>query len=157
MFISCMCALSLKWCPTLCNSMDHSLPGSSIHGISQASILKWVTMSFSRGIFQTQGSNLNLLNCRWIPYRWATGKAQVVWIYDSNFICESPRWKTKMSKQLIRYPCAKEWTSTHASYHTYKFTKNGLNLEVKPKTIKLLKKIQENVEKLEPTYIDISD
>ena len=36
-------------CPTLCNPMDYSLPGSSIYGILQARILKWVAISFSRG------------------------------------------------------------------------------------------------------------
>ena len=36
-------------CPTLCNPLDCSLQGFSIHGILQASILEWVTISFSRG------------------------------------------------------------------------------------------------------------
>ena len=36
-------------CPTLCNPMDCSLPGSSIHGIFQVRVLEWVAMSFSRG------------------------------------------------------------------------------------------------------------
>ena len=36
-------------CPTLCNPMDCSLPGSSLHGILQARVLKWVAISFSRG------------------------------------------------------------------------------------------------------------
>ena len=35
-------------CPTLCDPMDYSLPGSSIHGIFQARILEWVAISFSR-------------------------------------------------------------------------------------------------------------
>ena len=34
---------------TLCNLVDCSLPGSSIHGILQARILEWVAISFSRG------------------------------------------------------------------------------------------------------------
>ena len=34
---------------TLCNPMDCSLPGSSVHGIFQARILEWVAISFSRG------------------------------------------------------------------------------------------------------------
>ena len=36
-------------CPTLCNPMDSSLPGSSVHGIFQARVLEWVANSFSRG------------------------------------------------------------------------------------------------------------
>ena len=36
-------------CLTLCNPLDYSLPGSSVHGIFQARVLKWVTIAFSRG------------------------------------------------------------------------------------------------------------
>ena len=39
-------------CLTLCNPMDCSLPGSSIHGIFQAKILEWTAISFSRGSSQ---------------------------------------------------------------------------------------------------------
>ena len=35
--------------PTLCDPMDGTPPGSSIHGILQAKILEWVAISFSRG------------------------------------------------------------------------------------------------------------
>ena len=41
------CALLLQLSPTLCNPMDCSLPGSSVHGILQARILEWVAISFS--------------------------------------------------------------------------------------------------------------
>ena len=34
-------------CPTLCDPMDCSLQGSSVHGILQARILEWVTIPFS--------------------------------------------------------------------------------------------------------------
>ena len=34
-------------CPTLCDPMDCSLPGSSVHGIFHARILEWVAISFS--------------------------------------------------------------------------------------------------------------
>ena len=34
-------------CPTLCDSMDSSPPGFSIHGVFQARILEWVAISFS--------------------------------------------------------------------------------------------------------------
>ena len=36
-------------CPTLCDPMDCSLLGSSVHGIFQARVLDWVAISFSRG------------------------------------------------------------------------------------------------------------
>ena len=37
----------LQSCPTLCDPMDCSLPGSSVHGILQARILEWVAIPFS--------------------------------------------------------------------------------------------------------------
>ena len=42
-------SLSRVW---LCNPMDCSLPGSSVHGIFQARVLEWVAISFSRGSSQ---------------------------------------------------------------------------------------------------------
>ena len=41
-------------CPALCNPMDCSLRGSSIHGIFQARVLEWVAISFSRGSSQSR-------------------------------------------------------------------------------------------------------
>ena len=41
--------LVAKSCPTLLGLLDCSPPGSSVHGISQARILEWITISFSRG------------------------------------------------------------------------------------------------------------
>ena len=38
-----------KSCLTLCNPMDCSLPGSSVHGIFQERVLEWVAIPFSRG------------------------------------------------------------------------------------------------------------
>ena len=39
-------------CPTLCDPMDHSPPGSSVHGILQARRLEWVAIFTSRGFSQ---------------------------------------------------------------------------------------------------------
>ena len=36
--------------PTLCDPMDRSMPGSSVHGILQARILEWVAIPFSRDL-----------------------------------------------------------------------------------------------------------
>ena len=58
-----------KLCPTLCDPMDCSLPGFSIHGIFQARILEWVAISFSNT--QTYSWN-NLCNHRfdmWIIFQ----------------------------------------------------------------------------------------
>ena len=55
-------------CPTVWDPMDCSPLDSSVHGILQARILEWVTISFSRGVFLTQGLNLGFLHCREILY-----------------------------------------------------------------------------------------
>ena len=39
-------------CPTLCDPMDFNPPGFSVHGVSQASKLEWVAISFSGGSSQ---------------------------------------------------------------------------------------------------------
>ena len=57
-----------QWCPTLCDLMDCSLPGSSVHGILQARILEWVAIPFSRRSSLPRVSNPGLLHCRQILY-----------------------------------------------------------------------------------------
>ena len=47
-------SLVAQSCPTLCDPMDYSLPGSSVHGILQARVLEWVGISFSRGSSQAR-------------------------------------------------------------------------------------------------------
>ena len=73
---SCVRACSVtQLCPTVCNPMDYSLPDSSIHGIFQARILEWVTISYSRGssqhMDQTQVSCVSYID-RWILYHSTT-------------------------------------------------------------------------------------
>ena len=65
-FFQPVCAQSLQSCLTLCDTMDYSLPGSSVRGILQAGTLEWVAL-----IFPVQGLNLHLLCllcCRQILY-----------------------------------------------------------------------------------------
>ena len=52
-------AKSLQSCPTLCNPIDGSPPGSPIPGILQARTLEWVAMCSHQRIFLTQGSKLS--------------------------------------------------------------------------------------------------
>ena len=55
-------------CLTLCNPMDCSLPGSSVHGILQARILEWVAISFSRG--SSWPRDWTHVSCVSYPGRW---------------------------------------------------------------------------------------
>ena len=60
--------LVTELCPTLCNHMDCSPPGFSVHGILQTRILEWVAISLLQRIFPTQGSNPGLKHCTQILY-----------------------------------------------------------------------------------------
>ena len=54
-------SLHAKSCPTLCNLMDQSLPGSSVHGDSPGKNIRMGCHALLQGIFPTQGLNLHLL------------------------------------------------------------------------------------------------
>ena len=45
--IQCVCVLVAELCPTLCDPMNYSPPGSSVHGILQARIMEWLAIPFS--------------------------------------------------------------------------------------------------------------
>ena len=75
-------------CPTLCDPVECSPPGSSVHGTLQARILEWVAISFSRGSSQPRdwtqvsriaGRRFNL---------WATREAPVLGSFDSSISLE---------------------------------------------------------------------
>jgi len=55
--------------------MDCSLPGSSVHGMSQVRILEWVTISFSRETSQLRDRTCVSYIDRQIPYHLATWEA----------------------------------------------------------------------------------
>ena len=72
----CVCA---QLCPTLCDPMDNSPPGSSVLGIFLARILEWVVISSSRGSSQHMDqTGISCISCtgEWILYHWATWEAQ---------------------------------------------------------------------------------
>ena len=79
-YICCYCCCSVtKSCPTFCDPMDCSPPGSSVHGILQARILKWVTLPSFRGSSQ-HGDQTH------ISYVFCIGR----WVTTST------TWKTQM-------------------------------------------------------------
>ena len=59
-------------CLTVCSLIDCHLPGSSVHGSSQAKIQEWVAISFSKGFFWPR--DWNWVSCigRRVLYHWAT-------------------------------------------------------------------------------------
>ena len=71
-------------CPTLCDPMDCSLPGSSVHGISQARIMEWVAISFSRGSSQPREDSA--LAGRFLTTE-APGKLRIAWLKLKQIHC----------------------------------------------------------------------
>ena len=51
-YLVSMCMLVAQSCPAVCNPMDYSPSGSSVHGSSHVRILEWVAIPFSRGSSQ---------------------------------------------------------------------------------------------------------
>ena len=60
----CVHAKLLQSCPTLCNTMDCSPPGSSVRGILQARKLEWIAVSYSRGSSQPRDrTHVSYISC----------------------------------------------------------------------------------------------
>ena len=65
-------------CPTLCNPMNYSPTGSSVHGDSPGKNTGVGCHALLQGIFPTQGSNPGLPNCRRILYHLSPGKTNLL-------------------------------------------------------------------------------
>ena len=97
--------LVTKLRPTLCNPMDCSLRGSSVHGILQARILKWVAISSSRGPSQPRDPT-------WVSWiaggfftNWATREAQYStrsFQFLRNFL-PTRHWAFSLSKKSYKW------------------------------------------------------
>ena len=79
----CLWVQSLQLCSTLCDPMDCSPSGSSVHGNVQARILGY--HSLLQGIFPTQGSNSGLLHCRQTLYRMSQQSSPAISIFIQLF------------------------------------------------------------------------
>ena len=90
----CCCCLFAKSCPTLCNPMDCSPPGSSVHGILQVRMLKWVAIYFSRGSSQPRDQT---------QVFWTAGRLFTFWATrESNPATPLLRIYTKKAKALTQ-------------------------------------------------------
>ena len=71
-YVTCMHAQSLQSCPTLCNPMDGSPPGSSVHRILQGRVPEWAAMSSSiydtnEFIYETETDSQTEKTDLWLP------------------------------------------------------------------------------------------
>ena len=86
-YCSCCCCLLVK--SYLCNPVDCSQPGFSIHGIFQARILEWAAVSFSREPSPPRDQTCVSCIDRWILYHWATREARMTLSSTYFYICPS--------------------------------------------------------------------
>ena len=105
-----VCCLVAESCPTLCDTMDCSLPGSSVHGIFQVRILEWVAIPFSRWSSQWKDqTRVSLIVGRFFTV-WATRELMLSSLIDVKLLpsqrnCE--RWALSfliISKEIIPGP-----------------------------------------------------
>ena len=112
-------ALVTQLCPTLCDPMDCSPPGSSVHGISHTRIWEWVAIPFSKG--SSQPSEWTWVSC--IAGRFFTIKATVrnldgsagkqsAWSTENmRDMCLIPGWWRSPGggiDNLLQYSCLKK-------------------------------------------------
>ena len=88
------CCLITEPCSILCNSINCSPPGSSLHGISQARIQEWVAISLFRGS-HPQGSNPHLLHCRQTLYSLSHQRSSIAVLSSAKInllLRDFPNW-----------------------------------------------------------------
>ena len=97
-------------CPTLCNPMDCSAPGSSVHRIFQGKKTGVDCLALLQGTFPTQGSNRALLHCKQILYLseppWKPRAKHTKLPADSNQHCHTGTCWLHMNPAL----CLSSWT-----------------------------------------------
>ena len=71
-WLFCLVIKSYPLCPALCDPMNGNPPGFSVHGISQARILEWVAISFSRRFSPPKDQTQVPCIDKWILYSRAT-------------------------------------------------------------------------------------
>ena len=88
-----MCGCSVtQSCPSLCDPMDCSPPGSFVHGVLQARVLEWVAMPSSGGCSLPRAqTHVSCISCigRWVLYHWTIWDSGWGQKYCSQIICHN--------------------------------------------------------------------
>ena len=91
----CMCVLVTQPCSTLCDPVDYSSPGSSVHGILWERILEWVAMPSSRGSSWPSDTTLICIHSDSLPSE-SPGKPS--WTSTQwQTQCQNPKRNNKVS------------------------------------------------------------
>ena len=102
--VLCLVAQS---CLTLCDAMDHSPPGSSVHGDSPGKNTEVSCHALLQGIFPTQASNPGLLYCRQILYHLNHLESPTLLQLSNGFLTSTPLQKLVLSKHQLCIPVSK--------------------------------------------------
>ena len=89
-----VCVLVAQSCPTLCDPMDYSPPGSSVHGILQARKPEWIAIPFSRGSSRPRDqTHISCVSC--IAGRFfTTWELKEFWSGYRKNKCKGKKWTT---------------------------------------------------------------
>ena len=99
----CVCVTQL--CPTLCNPLDCSPPGSSVHEILQARILEWGAIPFSTGSSQPRDQTwVSHFAVRFFTI-WATWEAWIFWGEVADFKYWFLKWGFHLGKTKTLDQC----------------------------------------------------
>ena len=107
----CSVLLVVLSCPTLCDLMDRSPPGSSVHGDSPGKNIGVGCHSLLQGIFPTQGLNPGLPHCRQILYHLSYREAPSS-LYSSKWSLQGGRFPPGP----LHFPLV-TWTGGHQGKH----------------------------------------
>ena len=132
---------SLQLCLTLCNPMDCSLPGSSVHGILQAGILQRFAISFSRGSSCLRDWNLTysdfyssgqLLSCiRLFETPWTAASQASMSIFNSRSLLKFMSIKSVMpSNYLILFSFLQSFPTSGSFLMSQFFTSGDQSIGV---------------------------
>ena len=119
-----MCLVAQS-CLTLCNPMDCSPPGPSVHRDSPGKNTRVGCHTLLQDIFPTQGSNPGLPHCGQILYHLSTREALYVTPYDLNsiqiyiYICIKKKDQEKCSKSVLNN--GYWWVTRLQSFHSMHF------------------------------------
>ena len=98
----CVCVLVSQSCPTLCDPMDCSLPGSSVHGIFRARILEWVAISFSKGSsLPKDRTQVSCTASRFFTI-WATREAHGTRYFLPYYVSHFQMGKQRLKEKIVR-------------------------------------------------------
>ena len=116
-FKTIVCVLVAQSCPTVCNPIDCSLPGSSVHEILQARILEWVAISCSMRLLEKHLSDSSLMFIPILKYpiNGAMGRNshKMFSLWPKGMPCLAMQSKQNILEPLLGFPFTGDTRNRH--------------------------------------------